>query len=465
MEAGKNSFFKGIFGFTVIVLSALFFSACVLQTSGNTVWIVLIISLLLGILSIWIPAIIVVSFIIATIVISNEILPVLSGTSELHGFGIIKLHPAGITLFTGSFIHIIMKKNILLERIRASRTLSITFILFSLFTISIFTQTLPLGGFKGIPHCLENYVFPFCFFLYLLTLNPENMSKILKYFVFFIVLIALYGLFEYLYGLNFLYNQFYSKSTYAWYHRFLSRGYRITTFIGHPLKNALYFLFAVPVAVFIYRKPLNFISSAILILAVFVTGSRIAFLLAISVILVCYLSIRFNIYEYYKSILITIAVLSITYLILYHSVLGTTLLRRFYEGHDSALIRIYSLENTPRLIMNNFLLGKGMGLSFRLSASFLRAEKMGFENPWIMLIADVGFITAVSYLVIILLTAVTKLTCLAYKGINRGIYLSFLSVLLMMSSFNSFGSRNTLNFLLWFNIALLYTLASKQEHL
>jgi hypothetical protein len=462
MEHRYSKSHRDFFKLAVSASIALLFSICILTLSSSIMWTVVMFSILLGILSIWFPIIIPISFILATVIIPDEILPVLSGTNEIYGFGIVKLHPAGISVFIGSLINIIIKKDMLISKIKESKMLFATIALFIFFSISIFAQTLPLGGLKGMPQCLENYIFPFCFFLYLLTLDKQKMLLILKYFVCLTVLIAASGLFEYYYRLNLLFDRLYSQAGTLWYSGIFTGTYRITTSMGHPLKNASYFLFSIPVSLFIFKKPYNIISAAVLVLAIFATGSRAALFLSGLIIIACYLDLRFNPFKHYKSVLITITIALAFYLILFHSTLGETVMRRFYAAESSSLIRVYSVENAPALIESNFFLGDGMSLSFESSKILLGMNRVGYENPWLMLIADVGFITTLIYLSIVLLTIVANIRCLRYKDVNRGIYLALIVSLLMVSSFNSFGSRNTINFLLWFNIALLYIVAPKR---
>lgn len=450
------------------IIPALAVSIVILKTGGDIVWTVFFISMILGCWSIWAPVIIHASFIVATLLVPNEILPALSGSNELYGFGVVKLHPAAITVFVGSLLNIISRRHVLIGRVRSSRALASIFILFVIFLISIFVQTLPLGGLKGLPQCLENYLFPFSYFMYMLTLDKKTVLNVVRCFFIIIPILAVYGILEYILGFNPAYDNLYSKPGMDWYLGDLSDSYRIKTLIGHPLKNALYFLFLVPISMQVLKKPFNFVVIAVLIFAILATGSRSAFLLCVLAIVFWHTKVRFlKIYEVFKKILIMSIIGFIIYLALFYSNIGQNLLRRFGESRYSMLVRLQSLEGAPNLISENFICGKGIGLSFKLSSDLFGVNRIGFENPWVMLIVDVGFVTAMLYFVTIFVTLWSKRRYFFGEDtFDRSAYISFFCILLMASSFNSFGARDTINFLIWFNMALLWNPlgeASKNE--
>jgi len=230
-----------------VILTAVFFAAVFLAGSNNIEGMTLAISVLLGVLSLRFPVIIPVFFIISTLLVPNEILPVLSGTQEMYGFGFIKIHPASLIVFIGSFLCVISRRKLLFEIVKSSKVLSIIVTIFTGVMASMLLQTFVFRGLKGVPQCLENYIFPFCFFLYVLTLEDKRAALMLKTFVFLILVIAIYGIFEYFYRENPLYDGLYLKSGFNLELFTYINEHRITTSLGHPLKNALYFLFAIPI--------------------------------------------------------------------------------------------------------------------------------------------------------------------------------------------------------------------------
>lgn len=447
---------NNIFYPVLTILTGLLFGIIFLLSSSQVMWSIIIATVSLGILSVRFSMIPLILFFMGTLFIPREVLPILSNTEVLYGFGPIRLHPVMITIFIGSSFVLLIRKSKILQKLYSSKTLRNILILISIFCFLILLQTFLFRGLAGIPQCLENYIIPFIFFLYLLTIEPSKILKFMKYYIFVILLLAFFGLFEYIFRYNFIYGHIYSNIHDSWYLKFIDSGYRITTTIGHPLKNSVYFLFALPISLFLYKKPFNLLVAFVLSLAILVTGSRSGFILGVIVILLCNMDITLNIFKLYKTLFIFIFIILLFYFVLFYSPLGQTLLPRFHVSHKSTLVRLTTLKNCFPIIKSSLLLGKGMGLSFELSSELLGEKGIGFENPWIMLIADVGFITAMIYIFTIFLVVFSTIRFMKSKNINRGIFLSFASILLAMSFFNSFGDRNTLNVLLWFNISLLY---------
>jgi hypothetical protein len=246
------------------------------------------------------------------------------------------------------------------------------------------------------------------------------------------------------------------KSFTSWYSGASGKFYRITTLIGHPLKNATYFLFSIPIAMCIFRRPFNFIFVSLLFIATFVTGSRAASILAVISLIFYYVYFDANVVKQIRTILAASVIILISYFSLLHSPLGSTLVQRFAGEGESSIVRVRSLANIGHAALNNIFVGSGVGSSFDSSSSFF-GYNIGYENPWIMLIVDVGIPTTLLYFGIICVVVLQKRRYLKSGGLNKALYISFISTLTMITSYNSFGSRNTLNFLLWLNVALLFS--------
>jgi len=416
-------------------------------------FVVLFVSIFFGVIAFWWPDIILVIFFISSLFIPNEILPFLSGTSSLYGFGPVRLHPAGVTIFIGSLIVIIIKRELIKEKIDQFDELRKVIFLLTFFIISIFLQTFLFRGLRGIPQCLENYFFPFVFFLYLITINEEKLFKFLKLYVIFIIVISVYAIFEYILKHNYLYHYLYAHSYKEKWGTIINNIYRSKTTLGYPLKNASYFLFSLPISIYLFKIPFNFISSVILFVAVITTGSRMAFILSIIVILFCYF--KYNL-KLYKNIFLIIFILLILYILLFKSPLGIGILTRFHKSHGSTFVRLFSIKNSFSIMKNNFIIGKGMGISFLVSSALFKIEEIGFEIPWIMLIVDIGLITTFIYMMAIIIIIKKRINYIKIRYLKASLLVSFISILIMFSSFDSFGAMNTLNFLFWFNGALLY---------
>ena len=437
---------------------AVIFALYILMFSGSVTWNVLMIALILGVLGGYFSEIIFGFFFIATIFIPNDMLPLLSASDGFFGydsFGFLRLHPAVIVIFTGSFLRVVLNYHKLVEALRMHKILRVVVVGLALFTLSMFLQTSYFRGFKGLPQCFQNYVFPFVFFLFMLTEDREKILKALKLYVVFISAVGLYGIIEYLFETNFLYDKIYMFASPHWYLYISEGNYRITTTIGHPLVNGVYYLFSIPIVYYIFQRPLNVILIIVLFGATMATGSRVAFVLALVSILFCSFSFNVSVFKRIKVIVIGVVTFGMTYTAIFKTHLGTTLMRRFVEEEGSALMRLKSLAYMPDRIKSNFVFGNGMGFSFESSASYF-GFSTGYENPWLMLIIDTGFVTALLYAVTILVFMLWKINYLKCSDIFKGIYISFIAVLVMLTSFNSFGGRNTINLLLWFVIGLLF---------
>lgn len=450
---------------TVIAI-AVAFAVYIIAFSGSVVWNALLVSVVLGFLSIWVPPIIFASFIVATLIVPTSILPLLSTPDGFYGFasfGFIRLHPASIVIFAGSVCNIMYRKEALARRMKEIKLLPVISLVFAAFAASIFMQTFLLKGFKGIPQCLENYLIPFSFFLYLLTLRSDEVIFMLKAYLGVILALALYGITEYFFAYNILYDRVYAVSSPHWYDGLFTGGYRITTTIGHPLTNAVYFLFAVPLALSIVKKPFNFLATALLCGAIFATGSRVASILSVCVVVAYYTHPGLNPFKQLRTLSAGAIVLITTYLALFRWHIGNTLIYRFIEGMGSSFIRMRSFGRMGDLSLKNLWLGNGMGFNFESSVDFF-GYKTGYENPWLMLIVDVGFITALLYAAIILTVIFSRIKYLKSDGLKKAGYLSFITILIMLSSYNSFGVRDTIALLLWFNIAAIFLISAKNPY-
>ena len=376
------------------------------------------------------PGIVLAAFVTATLLVPTEILPYLSGMDVQYGFGNIRLHPASIIIFTGSLVNIIAKWHLIKHRLKSMKILRVVSTLFLMFFVSIFTQTLFMRGFQGLAQCLENYLFPYCFFLFLFLLDKKTILKFLKFYVFAIIAISIYGLIEYMCGRNILYEHLYLGSGTHWYFEVDREGYRITTTIGHPLKNATYFLFAIPVSLYVFKKPLNFIATLILCVGAFVTGSRAAAVLTACSIVMYYAYFGSNLKEQLKRGLASLAAIIAGFSILRFSPLGSTLLSRFSLAGSSTELRVSSLSNFVGMSLQYTFTGKGMGLSMNESMRLL-GEGYGFENPWLMLIVDVGLLTFLLYIFIFFCTGFSQLKAVGSDAFKKTMFTSFCIIMVM----------------------------------
>ena len=445
----------------IVLLAVSFASIIMIMVADNIVGSVIFVCCIIGVLSFWFPWIILVAFTISTIIIPTEALPYLSGSSVKYGFGNTRIHPGELIIFIGAVCHILSGRDIILTIIKENKYIRWVVILSSIFLLSIFFQTFLQRGAKGIPQCLENYLIPFMFFLFLLKIERKDFFSILKYYIAILVIIALYGIVEFIIKKNLIYDSAYAYSS-MWYEQWWIGGYRISTTIGHPLKNATFFLFAFVMSNIYSKKKLYvYMLQLLFFIAIMCTGSRIGLILAIFTIIFSQVEIKFrslNVFRYFKQYLFIILAIGISITLLTKTPIGTLVLSRFETAHDSSLVRLTSINNAWEILCRHSIFGKGMGLSYDESAQIF-GRLAGFENPWIMLIVDVGFITTLLYLCIFL--KIIMFYTKSKGSVDREIiFLSFFLMLIMVSSYNSFGSRNTINFLIWFNIALIFKYVS-----
>lgn len=445
---------------SLIILSALFISAYIAYFSFSIVFAAIILVFLLGVISIWVPGIIFAAFLLGTIIIPEEILSAISGTNEAYGFGMMRLHPAGTVVFLGAFFYLVFNSNRLIKKMSENKILIIITALMGIFFVLTASQTFLFRGVRGMPQCLENYLFPLTFFLYLVLLDKETAVKMLKAYTSVLILIVIYGLFEYAAKFNFLYDGLYKNSFLDWYGIISNEGYRVTTTVGHPLKNATYFLAGLALSLRLFKKPYNIIFPALFFLGILTTGSRIGLILAAFCYCLNYIEFNFNPKKIVKTLVIFFSLSAFFIGAMKFSPFSETLKYRIEGSHESALIRIYSIQNLLNVAKDNFFTGKGMGACMDESAQLFN-RGIGFENPWIMLIADAGLAGAAIYFSVLMLIIFSNLVYLQYSDIRKGIYVCLASFLLMTASYNSFGTKDMANFLLWFIIALLYIFSAK----
>ena len=257
--------------------------------------------------------------------------------------------------------------------------------------------------------------------------------------------------------MNPLYGQAYIDSGNIWYKTISLTGFRVCTTIGHPLKNAVYFLFALPYVMTKVSKPYNIALTLVFFLAILSTGSRAAFVISILSIISMYYNFQMNTVKKIKTTIALFVLVTICSIIVIYSPAGNTLKNRFSTAGDSTKLRIHSIQLSQTLIKENFFMGDGMGNSFTKSMEMLgEFSGAGFENPWLMLVSDVGFITSFLYFCIIFMVFKENRSHMTIDTLSKYSLIAFMSFVLMCSIFNSFGTRNTLNFLLWFIIAIIY---------
>lgn len=444
-------------------ITSIIFSFLLISVIDSHYWSFILFSIIIGVLGVWFTKIFFLTFILMTVLLNGPILAYISGADMSLGYGFLRVNSLSLSLFMACIGHLIFNINHLIKKIDEIKILKKVIILFSIFFGLIVLGTFFKRGVQGQPQCLENYLFPFIFFLNLLIYPKEEIYNFIKIHITIIVIIACYGILEYIMKDNFLFGYLYSlsfKST--WHQGFDSYKFRITTLIGHPLNNAFYFLFALPYSLVLFKKPFNLFASLILLLAIITTGSRAGFALALLCIFIMYASVTVIASKLMKNIILITVIGLIGYFFLFFTGLGETIRLRFLTEHHSTQVRIIAFQNLIPLALKNFIFGRGMGTSHE-SLGEIYGANFAFENPWLMLIIDIGFILTFIYFILLAIPMFKYLTNILNFSLEKAIWFSLFFTLLMATSYNSFGVRGDQNYSIWLNVSLLYIFSNYYE--
>jgi hypothetical protein len=433
-------------------------------------------SLLCGaLLGTFLPAAIPFAYVCLAVMVPVSVLvEEVSGIPYLGGarWGLTKLHPATIVILVGAFADRFAHRRAwqAVWRTRASVT-RIAWAM-ELFIGGVLTLSVIQLHPGGILQVVENYLGPLMLFLLILAefqCRPRRIAALTTFFIVLLTAVGVYGIVEYVLRCNLWYGPLYAVSPLAsqWYETArLPEAYRITTSLGHPLTNAQYFLLAVVLAAGSlagttgFRRAFTGAALPVLVLATMTTGTRTTLLLlAATPFFVLVLQRRVGAAAW------GVLLVGIVYLAASYSPLGGVLRQRFssVEGTNSALVRLRSIELIPETLrMTNPLIGYKLGRSGEISNElFALNAPIGFENPWLMLMTDVGLPLTLLYGLIVaglLLTALraawrTRAPAVIYAAVGA------VAMVLMYSGYNSFGTKNTLNYLVWFATALALSAA------
>lgn len=310
---------------------------------------------------------------------------------------------------------------------------------------------------------IDSYMVPFMFYLLIKKfISKYGYKKIINIFLGICCILSLYGIIELIVGKNIILHEYYSNNT-PWY--ILTLGtvkyglpYRITTFLGHPLVNASYFLVALVFACEMYfneRKSRYLIMIILFCINVFSTFSRAAFL-----ILVIYLVFLRNCIgkREKNNILITMGMLVIiTAIILANDSIISGLLQRFSREQGSLSVRMDSFKLLAQISMKDLFLGIGFNNAGNLRMALTGGlSNANFENGFIIQLIEMGviaFIFYYGYVISIIYqyfnnTKRNKKMDLIFLG-------SFLIFCMHCFTYNSIGDPNTLNNVFWLLLALI----------
>ena len=382
-------------------------------------------------------------------------------------WGFTKLHPATIVILVAAVVYRVSNR----RRWSAAANLTggVTWIRRGvlLFVAGVLVLSAARQHAGGIIQVVENYLGPLTLFILMVAEyegRPRRIAMLTGFFVAIVTVVGVYGIVEYGLRHNSLYGSLYAASPLAesWYAVSNDpRSYRITTTLGHPLTNAQYFLLAATLAAGALdgavglRRTLAVVALPVLVAAAMATGARVTLVvLAVVPVLVMVLSRRVRALGWavvFGGLVLVAAA---------YSPYGDVLRQRFTteEGTKSTEVRERSLELIPEMLQRaNLLTGDRLGRSSELSSEMLvTKQQVGFENPWLMLFVDVGAPLATLYLLVVL-GLLGSVVCAAWRSRDPAVIypaIGTVAMVLMYSSYNSFGSKNTVNYLMWFSAAV-----------
>ncbi|GFN32768.1 hypothetical protein [Paenibacillus xylaniclasticus] len=321
-------------------------------------------------------------------------------------------------------------------------------VVFSLIVfVAFFGVTIYLKGVSGISLFIHNYLGPITLFLFFYfeknTILPK-VNRVVAVTIGFSVLIGLFGILEYIMQANFL-EDVYKQANVAWYDATSVEGYRIKTIIGHPLLNALYFLFAmILVQLRVRGLKLKYGLMLLFMVDILLTGSRSIFIFSFLIIMYNADTFRGG-WIKIKQNMIRFALIGAVFLVTFLTSLGSTFLNRISEASSSTEARLILWDYFIHRMFSLQMMGLG-GATENVVILADNNNPIILENPWIILFIDVGYFI-VPY--IMLLWFMLKNTT------NKYLLLVFI---LAISGFNSFGVKSNVNYYLFILFAYGYIL-------
>jgi len=292
------------------------------------------------------------------------------------------------------------------------------------------------------------------------NLNPDSIIKVLKYLILLSSVCALYGFIEYfIIKKNIIYG-------------FSGYNSRFVSLLGHPLYNGLVYSTILPISMASYfeTKRKRFIFSSIILLFAtilsFSRGSWLAFICGlITMIILCHNKIRL------KLILIILFLLVILGSI---APLRQAVLNRINKNEadkfSSFNTRIKSIPIAFEIVKDKPFFGGGPFNASRykdIYATNLSLRRSSFENTYLALLIDLGFVGLTLLLSIYFLSLKRSLFKKWSKNeydIYRIATLSSLIILLInMGTFNFDGHR-LFHFITWFYIGINVAISNLNYH-
>ncbi|PFZ34343.1 hypothetical protein [Bacillus wiedmannii] len=363
-----------------------------------------------------------------------------------NGLNPLKIHPfllAWLVVFFLFFIENFLAKRIIFDKI----FLFCILVLFIFFGVTFITK-----GIGGMSLAIHNYLGPISFFLFFYCKQQINMKKVNKAIDVMIgcsVLIGFLGVLEYVTKTN-IFQQFYSANNVTWLESTYREGYRIKTIIGHPLDNALFFLFSmIIVQMRVKDNRIKYTLLLLFVIDILLTGSRSIFVISFLVLVYNEQSLKDGLKKI-KQYFITLCIIGVTFLVTLSTSLGSTLMSRVGSADDSTEARVMLIDYFIKHLSSFQIMGLG-GATENIIIIGRYNTPIFLENPWIILFFDVGYFILIYILLLILI-----LCRIEYKALA-------IILILALSGYNSFGVKNNANYFLFYLLTYGYILAREKK--
>ncbi|WP_242216861.1 hypothetical protein [Bacillus cereus group sp. BfR-BA-01380] len=363
-----------------------------------------------------------------------------------NGLNPLKIHPFVLSWLTVFFLYFM--ENLIKGRIIFDKISILCVLVLSIF----FGVTFYIKGTSGMSLAIHNYLGPISFFLFFYCnrkINLKKVNKAVEIMICFSVLIGLLGICEYLTGVN-IFQNLYNENHPAWLYSTIRDGYRIKTIIGHPLDNAIFFLFSmIIVQMKIENTKLKYAFLLLFIIDILLTGSRSIFVIAFMVLLYNKQVFKGG-WKNAKQYLITISVIGIAVFLTFNTSLGSTFINRVGGASDSTQVRFMLIDYFIKHLSSFQIMGLG-GASENIKIIGQFNTPIILENPWIILFFDVGY-----FILLYILLLIFILCRIEYK-------ILVIIFIFALSGYNSFGVKNNANYFLFYLLTYGYILAREKK--
>ncbi|PGN77018.1 hypothetical protein [Bacillus cereus] len=358
----------------------------------------------------------------------------------------LKIHPfvlAWLVVFVLFFIENLLTKKIIFDKV---------FLLCILVLVLFFGVTFITKGIGGMSLAIHNYLGPISFFLFFYCkrqINTKKVNKAIDVMIWCSVLIGLLGVFEYFTKTN-VFQNLYSANNATWLDSTYREGYRIKTIIGHPLDNAVFFLFSmIIVQMRVKDNRTKYTLLLLFIIDILLTGSRSIFAIAFLVLIYNEQGLK-NSLNKIKQYFITLCIIGVTCLVTLSTSLGSTLMSRVGSASDSTEARFMLIDYFIKHLSSFQIMGLG-GASENIKIIGRYNTPIILENPWIILFFDVGYFILIYILLLILI-----LCRIEYKVLA-------ITLIFAISGYNSFGVKNNANYFLFYLLTYGYILTREKK--